>query len=84
MRRAKVDSTHGEIRATLRRLGWRVKDVHTVKGFIDMVAYHPARGLVILVDAKTNKGRLTEAQERLVADGWPIKFLRSAEDASQV
>jgi hypothetical protein len=84
MRRAKVDTTHGEIRTALRRCGWSVKNVHTVKGFVDMVAYHHGRGLVVLIDAKTNKGRLTEAQAQLVADGWPIKFVRSAEEAAQL
>lgn len=83
MRRARIDSTHIEIRQALRRCGWLVHDVHTLKRFVDFVAYHPARGLLILVDAKSNKGKLTESQAKMVADGWPIKFFRSGEEAAR-
>jgi hypothetical protein len=61
-----------------------VKDVHTCKGFVDFVAYHHARGLLVLVDAKSHTGRLTEAQAQMVAEGWPVKFLRSAEEATRL
>ncbi len=84
MRRAKTDANHAEIADALRRCGWKVKACHTIKGFVDMVAFHPARGLVVLIDAKAAKGRTTEAQDKLVADGWPIKFVRSAEEAAQL
>lgn len=84
MRRARTDSTHAAIRETLRTRGWLVKDVHVVKGWIDMTAYHPATGRVVLIDAKSAQGKLTEAQEALVKAGWPILFLRSVDEASRI
>lgn len=84
MRRARIDSTHREIRETLRKCGWLVFDSHTLPEWVDLVAYHPARGEFALVEAKAPKGKLKPSQERLVAAGWPVKFIRSAEEAARL
>jgi len=39
-----------------------------------------ARGTVHLCEVKTKRGQLTKAQERF-AEHWPIRILRSVEDA---
>lgn len=84
MRRARIDSTHIEIRNALRRCGWLVKDVHALPNWIDLTAYHPATGRFALIDAKGPKGKPEPSQQKLIDDGWPIHFLRSAEDAAKL
>lgn len=81
MRRAKVDTTHAEIRQTLRQLGWKVVDTHALPGWIDMVAWHPGRQVAAFIDAKSERGKPTESQQKLVDEGWPIRFIRSVEEA---
>lgn len=79
---AKVDSTHREIVDTLRSLGWKVAETHRLPGFVDAVASrgHDTR----LVEIKTGKGRLTDSQSKLVAQGHPVYVLRCREDALEL
>lgn len=79
----RTDTSHAEIRDALRALGWRVLDVHHFPAFVDLLAYKPSRGYV-LVECKTGKGRKTKAQSKLDADGFPVAVLRTAADAARL
>lgn len=81
---AKVDSTHAEIRDTLRSLGWLVHDTSRLGGFVDLVALKGSRfGLIEVKTAQSKKGtvRKTRSQRQLVEDGWPVVVLRTADEA---
>ncbi len=74
----KTDSNQRELVEALRGVGARVL---ILGGKIDVaVLYH---GCVTLIDAKNLDGRnrLTDTQVRLVAEGWPIVFIHSVEEA---
>jgi hypothetical protein len=80
------DTTHKAIHDTFEALGCLVLDLD---GVIDMLVKEPQSGRQELVDAKTarsKKGKYlrTASQDRLVADGWVIHFLKSSEDAEQL
>ena len=48
----------------------------------DLLVYR--RGLLFMMDAKTGTAGTTLAQERLIADGWPLELVRSELDALAV
>lgn len=83
MRYAKRDHTHKEIAQAFVACGCLV---YHVDGAIDMVVFDPQSGLMKLVDAKTPRAKggsdkQTDTQKEMLADGWDILFLRSAENA---
>jgi len=75
----KVDANHKAITDALRACGWLVADTSRLKGFVDLVAQKPGR--TVLVEVKTPRGKLTEAQVRLSEQGWWIHVLRTVDDA---
>ena len=79
----RTDTTHAEIVAALRALGWLVHDTHALPNFVDAVGYRPRDG-VVLFEFKTGKGRLTKSQDKLIAKGWPVRVLRTAADAARL
>lgn len=77
--RARTDSTHKAVAAALKAIWPTVNARYPA----DFLCWHPTRG-VILVDAKS-PGKLndkTAMQTKLLADGWPIYFVTSAEDVA--
>ncbi len=49
---------------------------------IDGLIYH--RGVVYMVDFKTPGATLTDKQAKLVAAGWPIRFLSTPEQVQEL
>lgn len=78
----RVDSTHKEVLTTLRRCGWKAIDTSRLRNFVDIVATR--HGEVRLVEVKAKAGKVTESQACLLAAGWPIWILRSADDAARL
>lgn len=79
-RRARVDRNQVEIVRVLRQLGFQVFDCSRVgQGFPDL-AIHRA-GTIQLVELKTPTGKLTADQSRFIQSGWPVRIVRSVEDA---
>ncbi len=78
-----MDQTHDEIRRVFREeFGFSWADLSTVgKGVPDGLLGCPP-GVNVLVEIKTGRAKLNEAQERF-ADEWqgPIIVLRSADEA---
>lgn len=77
----RVDGTHKEVTEALRQCGWDVLDTSRLRGFVDLVAYHPGRQALRLIEVKTANGKPTVFQQRLLERKWPIAVVRSAEDA---
>jgi hypothetical protein len=77
--RGKADANHHELIDELRSAGWDVIPTYALRGFVDAVAYRSGCG-VRLIEFKTPKGALTAAQHELLARGWPIVVVRTAED----
>lgn len=80
-RAAKIDNTQNEIVKAFRDMGASVSILATVgQGFPDLVLGY--RGLNVLVECKTAKGKLTADQERFHAN-WKgdIRIARSVDDA---
>jgi hypothetical protein len=48
-------------------------------GTFDGVLWMPATGRVELVDWKADKAGLTPAQAKLVAQGWPLRFISTVD-----
>lgn len=82
-RAAKTDANHSEIVEALRKVGCQVKDTSGVgRGFPDLVVRLPGRcSLIVLMEVKTAKGKLTPDQEEFFAL-WPETLeVRSVADA---
>ena len=82
MRRAgKVDGTHKEIRGALRKAGVRVLGLGAYgNGVPDFAASH--RGFTCLVEAKSARGKLTDAQKRLLSEWEGVVIVaKSGEEA---
>lgn len=77
----RTDSTHTEVIKTLRQCGWKVADTSRLPKFVDAVAYHPGRDSLRLVEIKSAKGKMTDAQDLFMALGFPVHVLRSVDDA---
>ena len=75
-RRAKRrDTTEKAIIQALRQVGAQVVPCDT----FDLAVYF--RGTVHLLECKTGKEPLTASQERLMAEGWPLRIVRDPEQA---
>lgn len=75
-RAARTDSTQAAIVAALRGVGARV---WVVGGAVDLVVRF--RGQYTLIDCKSKGTRMTATQKAMYADGWPIIFAYSVEEA---
>lgn len=71
----KRDEVEPSIIAALEALGCRV---YRLDKPVDLLVSH--RGTIHLVEVKTRKGKLT-ADQQAFAQHWPIRVLRSVEDA---
>ncbi len=78
----RVDRTHAEVMNALRKCGWLVQDTSRLKGWCDLTAARAGR--VLLIEVKTLKGKPTSAQLELIAAGWPILTVRSADEAAKL
>ena len=84
-RAAKVDSTARDLVSAARQMGAKVL---ILNGVIDVAILH--RGKVHLVDFKTPQGKrkprvtLTEAQARLLEEGWPIRLVSDLEGLKRI
>jgi hypothetical protein len=78
-RAAKVDTTAKELTTLARKLGAQVL---LLNGVIDANIYY--RGQLHAVDFKSPKGHLTPAQQRLVIDGFPLKFVSSEQQLKEL
>lgn len=77
-RAAKRDSNEAPIVNALRDAGYLV----TEAGWLcDLMCLDPASGRITLLEVKAAKGKLTPLQEDAIAMGWPIRIVRSVEDA---
>ena len=78
---ARVDSNHAEIVAALRRAGYAVQSLATVgKGCPDLLVAN--EHMTCVMEVKTEKGKLTPAEEQWLAD-WPgfVAIVRSVDEA---
>ena len=81
-RARRTDANHKPVVEALRACGWLVFDTHALPNFIDVVAYHPSRDVVRLVEIKDGpKKTMTMAQWDMIAAGWPIRTVHSVQDA---
>ena len=82
MRRdAKVDLNQADIRLALEKMGASVQSLATIgKGCPDLLICY--RGILYLIEVKTNKGKLKDSQIKWHAD-WigPVKTIYSLEEA---
>ena len=74
-RAARRDATEPEIIRALEKAGALVLRLNE----FDLLVYH--RRKLFMLDAKTAKGRATLSQERLIEQGWPLQFVRDADEA---
>lgn len=74
-RAAKRDTSEAGIVLALRQAGALV----LVLDVFDLLVYF--RGDLYMLDAKTGKGKATASQDRLIALGWPLSFVRNPLDA---
>lgn len=72
---AKRDATEGEIVDALRKAGATVLRLDV---FDLLVLY---RNRLFMLDAKTAKGRTTLTQEAMIAQGWPLTYVRTPIEA---
>jgi Holliday junction resolvase len=74
-----VDAPHKLITEALRKCGWLVIDTSRLPKFVDLVAAKGDR--VLLIEVKAGRGKLTVAQQLNASMGWPIKIVRSVDEA---
>jgi hypothetical protein len=71
----KRDAAEPAIVQALRQAGCRV----LLLDKFDMLVLY--RGAVFMLDAKTGKGKATEAQDALIREGWPLTLVSDVEGA---
>jgi len=74
---AKRDACEADIVEALRQAGALV--LHLNK--FDLLVYVPRRQAFYMLDCKGDEGRITESQQQLLDDGWPLKFIGSPQEA---
>lgn len=74
-RAARRDEPETEIVKALRKAGCLVLYCHHP----DLIVFF--RGRVHLLECKRRSGKLTESQEKLIRDGWPLHIVRTTEEA---
>ena len=79
-KRAKVDSTHGEIADTFRAGAWLVLSLAPLGNGVPDLLVRSTRGYMFLIEVKAAKGKLRDKQQ-VFADFWPVHVLRSASEA---
>lgn len=72
---ARRDETEAPIALALRQCGALVMHLNE----FDLLCYF--RGRLFMLDAKAVHGRPTLAQERLTAEGWPLRYVETPEAA---
>ena len=81
-RAAKVDRNHGEIVRAFEKCGAKVLSLAAMgKGVPDLLVN--LRNRLRFVEVKSEKGKLTPAQEEFMAD-WPVAVVRSVDDVEQI
>ena len=80
-RNAKIDSNQIEMRLAFRKLGARVLSLAAIgKGCPDLLICY--RGILYLIEVKTEKGKLNDLQKKWHSDwGGPVKTLYSTDEA---
>jgi Holliday junction resolvase len=83
MRAARTDANHREVVDTIRQLGVTVRDLSGVgDGIPDCVVL--LRGRAVFVEIKTTRGKLKPKQLAFQAEGWPVRVIRSVDEAIQM
>lgn len=77
------DANHDEIVNALRGRGCKVRSLSSNQGdgTPDLLILHC--GDVSLGEIKVPGGKLTHAQQRFHAEGWPVRILRTLEDVGR-
>lgn len=78
-RLGKRDSNEKLIVDALRKCGIKVHHI-SAKGFADLIAFSRHRG-IILLEVKSQRGKLTPAQVEHRDDGWPVCIVRNEAEA---
>ena len=80
---AKVDRTHREVVTTFRSCGANVLDLSRVgQGCPDLLVYRA--GQWWLVEVKDAAGKLNIEQRAFINQGWPVRVIRSRDEAIQM
>lgn len=80
-RASRRDSVEAPIVNALRDAGFLVSE----GGWLcDLIVYDPNEDRTYYLEVKAAKGRLTPTQEGAIEKGWPIRVVRSVEDAFAV
>jgi len=73
-RACKKDANHDHLVSAHRQLGWAVLDTYQVAqyipGFTDAVGCHPYSGIIVFLEFKSEKGKLTKDEQAFHA-AWP-------------
>lgn len=78
VRAAKRDAVERGIVEGLRRCGYRV----LLLDRFDLLVY--GHGQFYMLDCKSPGGKPTASQEKLVAEGWPLHFVQTLEEALEI
>ena len=76
MRARKVDATQAAIVTALRRSGALV---WALNGAVDLIVQW--RGRLTLIDCKSPRGKATDTQRDMIAQGWQIHFCKTSTEA---
>ncbi len=75
MRAQKRDSNEKEIIHDLRYCGYKVMQLDK----FDLLVY--GRGTFWIMDVKSESGKPTASQLKMLDDGWPLHFVKTSEEA---
>lgn len=74
---ARRDANEPEIVKALKECGYKVMRLDE----FDLLVY--GHGKLMMLEVKTVTGTLKASQEKMIAEGWPLKIVRSREEALQ-
>jgi len=81
----------------MRRMGWNLRRDRSERPIVQALRHAGAKVILLdkfdmlvlyrdrltMLDAKTGKGKATAAQDALIAEGWPLRYVADVDAALQ-
>lgn len=78
-RRLRKDANHSDVVSWFEHCRCLVWDAAAHGAPFDLLVRTPS-GRIVVVEVKHGKGKLTDNERDMIADGWPVRIVRDVDD----